>query len=192
MPASAALLTLVGYLASLCLSFPTWKMGLAIEHMHLKKSLWGLNVLICIMYLQQDQELSKYSVSIGCFHNYCYYIFTKSEGTEPHCILLNVLWGIQMDTWRHGHHPKWMCNPKCGIVLYRYLLSPQCSTGGGPTCFEPTLTESSFGLILRWRWEIKHGFIIEIWPKGYENVEGREIANGWGRWKISTKDTRLR
>ena len=89
-----------------------------------------------------------------------------------------------------------LCNPKWEIIIYVYLLFfivsiiPQYSIRH--TCFEPTLIESSFGPILRQRWKIKHEFKIEIWTKGYENAEGRAIANVWGRWKASIGDTRLR
>lgn len=48
------------------------------------------------------------------------------------------------------------------------------SRAGGPTCIDPTLIVSSFGLIWRQGWGIKR----EFYEQGYENVEGRAMTNG--------------
>lgn len=62
---------------------------------------------------------------------------------------------------------------------------PMLSRAEGPTCPEPTLTESSFGLILRQVWGIEYWFYKQrvYEKKGYENVEWRATTDVWGRWK---------
>lgn len=124
---------------------------------YLIRSLWGISVLICIKYLEQDQRLGKYSVSAS-YYDY-YYYFTKIEGTEPHGMLLSILWGIQMNI-RRGHRPKWMCDLKWEIILYEYLLcsiAPNailCNTAytqcgqGGPCTLSPHLSRAH--LVIYW------------------------------------------
>lgn len=122
---SAILLTLLSYLVFVCVSVSLsgkWTSN----RVCLIKSVHRLNVLMYISYKVQDQELSRYSVSVSYYYPYRYYYFTKIEGTKPHCTLLNILWGSQMNVG-YSHCPKWMCNPKWEIMLYKYLLYKSAS-----------------------------------------------------------------